>query len=178
MLFVVAKLGLADLLRMEQGHRLIWQPPRRPATAPVPVLRALASMAYSEAGRRLRRTHALAATLRSDVKSSLRPFALSYGEPGGGTGFGRCCTASEQVRRVQSRTRVELFEYLDQHPSTPEPQRQHVRHNAGRGAGRHSGLRLFGHESACGHRPRARNLRCAGLHSQPSARAVVSISRR
>jgi O-methyltransferase domain len=81
------------------------------------VLRALASIGvFAERADGHFELTPLASTLRSDVKSSLRPFALSYGEAWWWDGFREMLHSVATGQTGFSRAHgAELFEYLDQH---------------------------------------------------------------
>ena len=177
MLFVVAKLGLADLLA--SGPRTPSDLAAATQTEAQPLfrlLRALASIGvFAERADGHFELTPLATTLRSDVKSSMRPFALSYGEAWWWDGFRELL---HSVRTGQTgfgcAHGVELFEYLDQHP-------EHARtFNANMSAMTQdeaqavieaydfSGTKVLADVGGG-----LGTFACAVLHSQPSARAIV-----
>jgi len=177
MLFVVAKLGLADLLA--SGPRTPIDLATATQTQPQPLfrlLRALASIGvFSERSDGRFELTPLAATLRSDLKPSLRPFALSYGEPWWWDGFREMLHSVRTGQTGFNRAHgVELFEYLDQHPD-------HARtFNANMSAMTQdeaqaviqaydfSGTKVLADIGGG-----LGTFACAVLHSQPSARAIV-----
>ena len=119
MLFVVAKLGLADLLA--SGPRTASDLATATGVQTQPLfrlLRALASIGvFAERTDGRFELTPLANTLRSDVKSSLRPFALSYGEAWWWDGFRELLHSVTTGHTGFSRAHgIELFEYLDQSP--------------------------------------------------------------
>ena len=119
MLYVVAKLGLADQLSSgPKSPAELASTTQTQEQALFRLLRSLASIgvfAEREDGRF--ELTPLAATLRSGVEASLRPFALSYGEAWWWDGFRELLhsvkTGQPGFRRAHG---VDLFEYLNQHP--------------------------------------------------------------
>lgn len=119
MLFVAAKLGLAD--RLASGPRStsdLATVTQTQEQALFRLLRALASFGvFAERVDGRFELTPLAATLRSDAESSLRPFALSYGEAWWWDGFRELLHSVMTGQTGFSRAHgVELFEYLERHP--------------------------------------------------------------
>ena len=177
MLFVVAKLGLADLLASGPRTPIDLATATQTQVQPLfRLLRALASIGvFSERADGHFELTPLAATLRSDVKSSLRPFALSYGEAWWWDGFREMLhsvrTGQTGFRRARG---LELFEYLDQHAehaNTFNANMSAMTHDEARAvieAYDFSGTKVFADVGGG-----LGTFACAVLHSQPSARAIV-----